>query len=95
VPLTTNALERLILTRLNLAPALLLDYFSTLGFRAALVGVRLGVFDTLMLCTTVSRDGGGIWGGGPTMGVATASIGGGTCVPGSKGGAPSSMSRVT
>jgi hypothetical protein len=47
VPLRTNALERLILTRLNLAPALLLDYFSTLGFRAALVGVRLGVFDAL------------------------------------------------
>ena len=47
MPLTTNALERLILTRLNFAPALLLDYFSTLGFRAALVGVRLGVFDAL------------------------------------------------
>jgi hypothetical protein len=47
VPLTTNALERLILTRLNLAPALLLDYFSTLGFRAAHVGIRLGVFDAL------------------------------------------------
>jgi O-methyltransferase domain/Dimerisation domain len=47
VPLTTNALERLMLTRLNVAPALLLDYFSTLGFRAALVGIRLGVFDAL------------------------------------------------
>jgi O-methyltransferase/methyltransferase family protein len=47
VPLTMNALERVLLTRLNLAPALLLDYFSTLGFRAALVGIRLGVFDAL------------------------------------------------
>lgn len=47
MPLTPNALERLMLTRLNMAPALLLDYFSTLGFRAAIVGVRLGVFDAL------------------------------------------------
>jgi hypothetical protein len=43
VPLKTNALERLILTRLNFAPALLLDYFSTLGFRAALVGIVHGL----------------------------------------------------
>jgi hypothetical protein len=56
VPLTTNALERLILTRLNLAPALLLDYFSTLGFRAALVGVRLGVFDTLEKSPRTAAD---------------------------------------
>jgi hypothetical protein len=47
VPLTTNALERLVLTRLNTQPGLLLDYFSTLGFRAALAGVRLGIFDAL------------------------------------------------
>jgi Dimerisation domain len=47
VPLTTNVLERLVLTRLNRQPGLLLDYFSTLGFRAALTGVRLGVFDAL------------------------------------------------
>jgi hypothetical protein len=47
MPLTTNALERLVLTRLNSQPGLLLDYFSTLGFRAALAGVRLGVFDAL------------------------------------------------
>lgn len=47
MPLTPNAIERLMLTRLNFAPALLLDYFSTLGFRAAIVGVRLGVFDAL------------------------------------------------
>jgi hypothetical protein len=31
VPLTTNALERLVLTRLNSQPGLLLDYFSTLA----------------------------------------------------------------
>ena len=47
MPLTTNALERVVLTGLNTQPALLLDYFSTLGFRAALAGVRLGVFDAL------------------------------------------------
>jgi hypothetical protein len=47
VPLTTNALERVVLTGLNTQPALLLDYFSTLGFRAAIAGVRLGVFDAL------------------------------------------------
>jgi hypothetical protein len=47
MPLTTNALERLILTGLNTQPALLLDYFSTLGFRAAIAGLRLGIFDAL------------------------------------------------
>jgi hypothetical protein len=47
MPLTTNALERVVLTGLNTQPALLLDYFSTLGFRAAIAGVRLGVFDAL------------------------------------------------
>ena len=47
MPLTTNALERLVLIRLNQQPALLLDYFSTLGFRAAIAGIRLGVFDAL------------------------------------------------
>jgi SAM-dependent methyltransferase len=47
VPLTTNALERVVLSGLNSQPGLLLDYFSTLGFRAALAGVRLGVFDAL------------------------------------------------
>ncbi|HYN63403.1 MAG TPA: methyltransferase, partial [Candidatus Limnocylindrales bacterium] len=43
----TNALERLVLTRLNSQPGLLLDYFATLGFRAAIAGVRLGIFDAL------------------------------------------------
>ena len=47
MPLTTNALERVVLTGLNSQPALLLDYFSALGFRAAIAGVRLGVFDAL------------------------------------------------
>jgi hypothetical protein len=47
VPLTTNVLERLVLTSLNRQPGMLLDYFSTLGFRAALAGIRLGIFDGL------------------------------------------------
>ena len=47
MPLIPNALERLVLIGLNQQPGLLLDYFSTLGFRAAITGVRLGVFDAL------------------------------------------------
>lgn len=47
MPLIPNALERLVLIGLNRQPALLLDYFSTLGFRAVIAGVRLGVFDAL------------------------------------------------
>lgn len=47
MPLIPNALERLVLIGLNRQPALLLDYFATLGFRAVIAGVRLGVFDAL------------------------------------------------
>jgi SAM-dependent methyltransferase len=47
VPLIPNTIERLILIGLNRQPALLLDYFATLGFRAAIAAVRLGVFDAL------------------------------------------------
>lgn len=47
MPLIPNAIERLILIGLNRQPALLLDYFATLGFRAAIAAVRLGVFDAL------------------------------------------------
>lgn len=47
MPLVPNALERMLLLRLNSLPALLLDYFATLGFRSALAAVRLGVFDAL------------------------------------------------
>lgn len=47
MPLIPNALERLILIGLNSQPPLLLDYFATLGFRAAIAAVRLGIFDAL------------------------------------------------
>lgn len=47
MPLIPNALERVVLIGLNSQPSLLLDYFSTLGFRAALAAIRLGVFDAL------------------------------------------------
>lgn len=47
MPLIPNAIERLVLIGLNRQPALLLDYFATLGFRAAIAAVRLGVFDAL------------------------------------------------
>lgn len=47
MPLIPNALERLVLIGLNQQPVLLLDYFATLGFRAVIAGVRLGLFDAL------------------------------------------------
>jgi hypothetical protein len=56
VPLTTNALERLVLVRLNQQPALLLDYFSTLGFRTVIAGIRLGVFDALDKGSATAAD---------------------------------------
>ena len=47
MPIAPNFLERLLLGRLNLLPGLLLDYGATLGFRAVLAAVRLGIFDAL------------------------------------------------
>jgi SAM-dependent methyltransferase len=47
MPLRTNALERLVLGRLNRQPVLMLDYFSALGFRVTIAAIRLGVFDAL------------------------------------------------
>lgn len=47
MPLVPSAFERLVLVGLNRQPALLLDYFATLGFRAVLAALRLGVFEAL------------------------------------------------
>jgi len=47
MPLVPNFLERTLFLTLNQAPAPLLDIWSAIGFRVALAGVRLGIFDTL------------------------------------------------
>lgn len=47
MPTRPNALERLMLFRLNLGPTVMLDLLGGLGFRAACAAYRLGVFDVL------------------------------------------------
>jgi 2-polyprenyl-3-methyl-5-hydroxy-6-metoxy-1,4-benzoquinol methylase len=47
MPIVPNAWERFLLGRLNMLPGLLLDYGGALGFRAAIVASRLGIFDVL------------------------------------------------
>ena len=47
MPILPNALEHLLLVRLNQLPALTLDYFSALAFRVPTVALRLGVFEAL------------------------------------------------
>jgi SAM-dependent methyltransferase len=47
MPVVPNALERLVLVRLRLGPAALLDYLGALSMRVAIVAVRLGVIDAL------------------------------------------------
>jgi cyclopropane fatty-acyl-phospholipid synthase-like methyltransferase len=47
MPVVLSPPERLILLRLNQGPGPLLDFVGALGFRAALAGFRLGVFDAL------------------------------------------------
>jgi hypothetical protein len=51
---------------LNSQPALLLDYFSTLGFRTAIAGIRLGVFDALDLMPATAAELAGRLGTDPT-----------------------------
>ena len=47
MPIVPNALERLLLGRLNVLPGLLLDYAGALAFRVAVVATRTGVFEAL------------------------------------------------
>ena len=47
MPILPNALEHLLLVRLNQLPALTLDYFAALAFRVPTVALRLGVFEAL------------------------------------------------
>lgn len=47
MPVTPNAIERLLWLRLNRAPAPFLDLFSAGGFRACTVALDLGIFQTL------------------------------------------------
>lgn len=47
MPIVPSFIERMILLRLNLGPAPLLDFFGALAFRAASVAVKLGVLRAL------------------------------------------------
>lgn len=47
MPVTPNLLERLVLFRLNLAPAVMLDFLGALAFRTVTAARRLGVFEAL------------------------------------------------
>lgn len=47
MPITPNALERLVLLQVNAGPAPVLDMFGTAAFWAVHAGVTLGVFDSL------------------------------------------------
>ena len=47
MPLVPNLLERTIFLTLNQGPAPLLDMFGAIGFRVAVAGIRLGVFEAL------------------------------------------------
>src|SRR3972149_2482926 len=47
MPIVPNFIERMILLRLNLGPAPMLDFFGALAFRAVSVAVKLGVFTAL------------------------------------------------
>ena len=56
MPIVPNTAERLVLLRLNQAPGPLLDFVGALGFRTALAGFRLGVFDTLSAGAATSEQ---------------------------------------
>jgi hypothetical protein len=47
MPIIPNFIERLILLKLNQGPGPMLDYLGAQAFRAAIVAVKLGVFETL------------------------------------------------
>lgn len=47
MPIVPNALERLVLLRLNRGPGPVLDLLGAASYRAVVVGIELGVFETL------------------------------------------------
>lgn len=56
MPLKPSFVERLVLFRLNLGPAPMLDFLGALGFRAACAAYRLGVFDVLRRGPATAAD---------------------------------------
>lgn len=47
MPVITNLVERVVLFKLNLAPAVMLDFIGAMAFRAVIAAWRLGVFEAL------------------------------------------------